>query len=111
MAQQLLTVFGATGNQGGSLIAHVLQHPVLSKKYKLRGITRDVNKPAAVALKEKSVEVVRVSAGIVPLRSELSIPPKVLHKVLNSIPGRHRRSRFIERCSCWISHRVRRDEL
>ena len=57
----LLTVFGTTGNQGGSLIAYVLKHPKLSKLYKLRGITRDPSKPAAVALREKGVEIVRVS--------------------------------------------------
>jgi uncharacterized protein YbjT (DUF2867 family) len=41
---KLLTVFGATGQQGGSLIAYVLNHPTLSKLYHLRGITRDVSK-------------------------------------------------------------------
>ena len=57
---KLLTVFGATGQQGGSLINHILNHPTLSKTYKLRGITRDVTKPAAVALNEKGVETVKV---------------------------------------------------
>ena len=58
---KLLTVFGATGAQGGALIKHVLENPKLSKLYKLRGVTRDVSKPASVALKEKGVEVVKVS--------------------------------------------------
>ena len=57
---KLLTVFGATGAQGGALVTHVLQHPKLSKMYKLRGITRDDTKPAAISLKEKGVEVVKV---------------------------------------------------
>ena len=57
---KLLTVFGATGLQGGSVVDYVLQHPELSKTYRLRGITRDVSKPAAAALKEKGVEVVKV---------------------------------------------------
>lgn len=56
---KVLTVFGATGNQGGSVITAVLKHPKLSSTYKLRGITRDTSKPAAQALKEKGVEVVR----------------------------------------------------
>lgn len=55
---KVFTVFGATGNQGGSVIKSVLEHPELSKTYKLRGVTRDVSKPAAVALKEKGVEMV-----------------------------------------------------
>ena len=56
---KLLTVFGATGAQGGSLIGFILEHPKLSKDYALRGITRDVSKPAAVALEERGVEIVQ----------------------------------------------------
>ncbi|KAL2675392.1 hypothetical protein Neosp_011576 [[Neocosmospora] mangrovei] len=55
---KLLTVFGATGAQGGSVIRAVLADKVLSKEYKIRGITRDISKPAAQALAEKGVEVV-----------------------------------------------------
>ena len=58
---KILTVFGATGNQGGSLINYVVNSSKLSKIYKLRGVTRDVSKPAALALKEKGVEVVKVT--------------------------------------------------
>jgi uncharacterized protein YbjT (DUF2867 family) len=57
---KILTVFGATGNQGGSVIKNILAIPELSKTYKIRGVTRDVSKPAAVALKEKGVEMVTV---------------------------------------------------
>lgn len=57
---KIFTVFGATGNQGGSVIRAVLADPVLSKEYKLRGVTRDVNKPAAQALSAKGVEMVKV---------------------------------------------------
>ncbi|KAK4502017.1 hypothetical protein PRZ48_007828 [Zasmidium cellare] len=55
---KILTVFGATGRQGGSVINHVLAHPDLSKLYQIRAITRDVTKPAALGLKGKGVEVV-----------------------------------------------------
>ncbi|OBT51940.1 hypothetical protein VE04_06437 [Pseudogymnoascus sp. 24MN13] len=54
---KLLTVFGATGNQGGSVIRAVLNDPVRSKEFKIRGITRDVSKPAAQALESRGVEV------------------------------------------------------
>ena len=57
---KLLTVFGATGQQGGSLIEYVLQNAKLSQSWRLRGITRDVTKPNAIALKEKGVELVEV---------------------------------------------------
>ncbi len=54
---KLLTVFGATGNQGGSVIRAVLSDPALLKEFKLRGITRDVSKPAAQTLVNQGVEV------------------------------------------------------
>ena len=70
---KLLTVFGATGLQGGSVVDHVLQNPELSKIYRLRGITRDVSKPAAIELKKKGVEVVKVN--ITPNQVILHSPP------------------------------------
>lgn len=83
---KLLTVFGATGAQGGSVIRAVLADDVLSKEFKIRGITRDVSKPAAQALAEKGVEVVAVS-------SLASLPPCSLHSWhilrLTHITGRH----------------------
>lgn len=57
---KLLTVFGATGLQGGNLIGYILHHPELSNLYKLRGVTRDIHKPTAVALQAKGVEMVKV---------------------------------------------------
>ncbi|KAH8593909.1 hypothetical protein B0O99DRAFT_546561 [Bisporella sp. PMI_857] len=60
---KLLTVFGATGNQGGSIIRAVLSDPALSKEFKIRGITRDVSKPAAQALASQGVEVKAADMG------------------------------------------------
>lgn len=57
MARTLL-VFGATGQQGNSLIQYVLQDPKLSQEYKIRAITRNPSSDAAKQLKEK-VEVVQ----------------------------------------------------
>ena len=55
---KILAVFGATGQQGGSVIDYVLNDPELSQKYKIRAISRDVASEKAKQLKEK-VEVVR----------------------------------------------------
>lgn len=55
---KLLTVVGATGNQGGSVVDVVLSHPTLSKQFRVRGLTRDPSKPAGQALAAKGVEVV-----------------------------------------------------
>lgn len=58
----IITVFGATGNQGGSVIRSLLADPVLSKEYKIRGITRDITKDAAKKLSSQGVEMVTVSS-------------------------------------------------
>lgn len=60
---KLLVVFGATGQQGGSVINTVLADPDLSQQYTIRAITRDTSKPAAHALKSKSVELAQADAG------------------------------------------------
>lgn len=57
---KIITVFGATGNQGGSVIAHLLKDATLSKEYKIRAVTRDQSKPAAKALADKGCELVNV---------------------------------------------------
>jgi len=59
MSKQLLVIFGATGNQGSSIINFVLADPELSSRYTIRGLTRDPSSSAAKALKEKGVEVVK----------------------------------------------------
>ncbi|GJC80813.1 nmrA-like family domain-containing protein 1 [Colletotrichum liriopes] len=55
---KLITVFGATGNQGGSVIDCILADVTLSKEFKIRGITRNISKLAAQELVKKGVEVV-----------------------------------------------------
>jgi uncharacterized protein YbjT (DUF2867 family) len=57
---KLITVFGATGNQGGSVIRYILDDAQLSKEFSIRAVTRDPSKPAAKTLAEKGVEVVSV---------------------------------------------------
>jgi len=51
---QLIVVTGAAGNQGGAAARHLL-----SKGWKVRALTRDVNKPAAQALAAAGAEVFR----------------------------------------------------
>ena len=54
---KIITVFGATGQQGGSVVRTILNDPELSKEFKIRGITRDVSKPEAQALAKQGVEI------------------------------------------------------
>ncbi|KAK3389575.1 putative hscarg dehydrogenase [Podospora didyma] len=58
-AKKILVVFGATGQQGGSVVQYVLNDPELSQEFQLRVITRDTTSPKAKALVDKNVEVVQ----------------------------------------------------
>lgn len=58
MSRDLLVVFGATGNQGGSIIRHILDDAELSARYAIRAITRNTTSPSAQALAAQGVEVV-----------------------------------------------------
>lgn len=74
----LLVVFGATGQQGSSVISKVLEDAELSKTYKVRGLTRDPLKPDAQALSKRGVEVVRCSTDD---RSSIKIALQGAHTV------------------------------
>ncbi|TVY90085.1 NmrA-like family domain-containing protein [Lachnellula willkommii] len=55
-----LVVFGATGQQGSSVITNVLNDPHLSQTYKISAITRTLDSPKASALQEQqNVEVIQ----------------------------------------------------
>lgn len=49
----ILAVFGATGQQGDSVINYVLNDPELSRKFQIRAITRTANSEKAKQLKKK----------------------------------------------------------
>ncbi|KAF7302861.1 NmrA domain-containing protein [Mycena kentingensis (nom. inval.)] len=57
----LVAVVGATGMQGGSVIAAL---EASDRAYRIRGFTRDATKPAAEALKARGVEVVQVALTV-----------------------------------------------
>ena len=57
-----ILIFGATGQQGGSLVDYIIRDSELSKQFKVRAVTRDTSKPAAEALQQKGVEVVQGDA-------------------------------------------------
>lgn len=54
---KLITVFGATGSQGGSVVQSLLQNK--SQSFRIRGITRNPESEKAKALAEHGVEVVK----------------------------------------------------
>ena len=54
MSDKLITVFGATGQQGGGLIKALIKQD----KYKIRAVTRDSNSDQAQALAAQGIEVV-----------------------------------------------------
>ncbi|KAH7171363.1 hypothetical protein EDB81DRAFT_778337 [Dactylonectria macrodidyma] len=74
---KILAVFGASGQQGGSVLNYVLNDPELSSVYKVRAITRDVNSEKAKALQGKA-EVVQ---GDVSDRASLETALTGVHTV------------------------------
>lgn len=54
-SKQIITVFGATGAQGGS----VIQSLHLNKGFALRGITRNINSDKSKALSAQGVDMVQ----------------------------------------------------
>lgn len=58
MTKHLLVVFGATGNQGNSVIHSLLTNPTLSSQYTIRAITRNAGSAAAQSLSAGGVEIV-----------------------------------------------------
>jgi uncharacterized protein YbjT (DUF2867 family) len=53
--KKVITVLGATGAQGGSVVNHLLK----SNKWTVRGITRNPDSEKAQELKKQGVEVVK----------------------------------------------------
>lgn len=56
-ARKLVTVYGATGNQGGSVVASLLQNK--AQAFSLRAITRNPESEKAKKLAAQGVEVVK----------------------------------------------------
>ena len=75
---KLITVFGATGLQGGSVIKAILSDAILSRQFKIRGITRDTSKPAAQELSKQGVELVNADMNS---RSSVDAAVKDAHTV------------------------------
>jgi uncharacterized protein YbjT (DUF2867 family) len=74
---KIFAIFGATGQQGGSIVDYVLNDPELSRQYKIRAITRDVTSDKAKQLKDK-VDVVH---GDILNRSSLETALTDVHTV------------------------------
>jgi uncharacterized protein YbjT (DUF2867 family) len=56
--KKIITVFGATGIQGGSVADIFLNDPKLKQAWIVRAVTRDVNKEAAKKLANQGAEVI-----------------------------------------------------
>ncbi|KAL4801093.1 hypothetical protein BDV19DRAFT_396448 [Aspergillus venezuelensis] len=56
MTKKIVVVIGATGSQGGSVVAELLQHP---DRYCVRALTRDPTKASAQTLDKRGAEVQR----------------------------------------------------
>ncbi|KAG9230176.1 putative NmrA-like family domain-containing protein 1 [Amylocarpus encephaloides] len=57
-AKKIITVFGATGAQGGSVVKSILGDSKMKEAWTVRGVTRDTTKPSAKALEALGAETV-----------------------------------------------------
>ncbi|KAI1425137.1 hypothetical protein F5Y12DRAFT_395196 [Xylaria sp. FL1777] len=57
-AKKIITVFGATGNQGGAIAKQFLNDSKLNNSWTVRAVTRDVSKDSAKRLASQGAEVV-----------------------------------------------------
>ncbi|KAH6844499.1 hypothetical protein B0I37DRAFT_432785 [Chaetomium sp. MPI-CAGE-AT-0009] len=62
----LLTIFGATGVQGGSVLRAVAADSALSRSFKIRAVTRDTSTSSAQALVKQGIEVVAADMNSPP---------------------------------------------
>ena len=56
--KKIITIFGATGAQGGSVVKKFLSDPKLSGSWTVRAVTRDTTKDSAKKLQSQGAEVV-----------------------------------------------------
>lgn len=61
-SKKIITVFGATGKQGGSIVRTFLNDPKLKDAWAVRGVSRSVEGDGAKKLSAQGVEVVAVSS-------------------------------------------------
>ncbi|KAL2839353.1 nmrA family transcriptional regulator [Aspergillus pseudoustus] len=59
MPKKILVVFGATGNQGGSVAKAILNDPATAAEFHVRAVTRDPSKAAALALADLGAELIK----------------------------------------------------
>ena len=61
-SSKIITVYGATGSQGGSVVQSLLQNK--SQSFKIRGITRNPDSEKAKVLASQGVEVVKADGFV-----------------------------------------------
>ena len=81
-------VFGATGNQGGSVVNSILNDPRASQQYSVRGVTRDPSSAKAKALAAKGVECVKVRSSLFCLANDMLPSTLIINRIYRptSIP-------------------------
>lgn len=65
-SKKIITVFGATGNQGGSVVQIFLNDPKLKDKWAVRGVSRNVESGSAKELTALGVDMVSVCLALFP---------------------------------------------
>ena len=63
-SKKIITVFGATGAQGGSVVNIFLNDPKLKSNWAVRAVTRDTTKESSKKLERQGAEVVSVRSPL-----------------------------------------------
>jgi hypothetical protein len=71
--KKIITVFGATGAQGGSVVKSILGDAKMRENWIVRGVTRDTTKASAKALEALGAETVAVRSSLFPSNPLLPI--------------------------------------
>ena len=98
MAKQTITVFGATGKQGSSVVKSILGDSKASSHFNVKAVTRDPTKDSAKAL---------ASLGAVVVKARLTL--KLSKAPTDTRAGRFKRQGLTARChqrilGCLLRH-------
>ncbi|KAM0330667.1 hypothetical protein ACHAQA_003619 [Verticillium albo-atrum] len=82
-AKKIITVFGATGQQGGSVVSIFLNDPKLAGEWSVRAVTRDSTKESAKKLAARGAEVVQADLSDKKSVAQAIIGAEAVYAVTN----------------------------
>ena len=78
MTPRKLLVIGATGQQGGAVIANILAEKTLAAKFSIYGLTRNISSPSSVKLTQRNVTMIS---------GDVTVPTPIFEKIGKDVWG------------------------